>query len=344
MTMSAANPVPASAVRAGRRLRALYVCKASYHHYKEVDHAILSERYDVTTFHYRYSPANVARLVDAVRGHDFVFAWFASPMAAVAVLAAKRFGKKSMIVAGGYDVADYAPLKHGMAHRPLQRPFARYALEHADLVLPVSRFNEGELYRFARPKGRVVRVENAADLPVVDLGRPRRRQVVTAGAIDELYSRLKGHDLLIEAARYLPDVRFVFAGPAKDRTLERFQAVAPPNVEFPGMVPHDRLVDLFVESSVYAQLSLYESFGVAVAEAMWCGCTPVVSAQPALVEVVGDTGEVVTGKDPLDAARAIERALAAPLPNRRAAERAAMFSRDIRRDRLLTAVESALAS
>jgi glycosyltransferase involved in cell wall biosynthesis len=341
--VTATTRTPAHASREPAKLRALYVCKASYHHYKEVDHAILSERYDVTPFHYRYSPANVARLLKAVRAHDFVFAWFASPMAAVAVEAARRFGKKSIIVAGGYDVADYPPLRHGMAHRPLQRPFARYALEHADLVLPVSRFNEGELLRFARPR-RWVRVENAVDLPRVNIDGPRRRQVVTAGAIESLYSRLKGHDVLIEAARYLPDVRFVIAGPARDRTIERYRAVAPPNVEFPGMVPHDRLVDLLAESSVYAQLSLYESFGVAVAEAMWCGCTPVVSAQPALAEVVGDTGVVVDDPEPLAAARAIEGALGGPLPNRRAAERAASFSRDVRRDRLLSAVEDVLSS
>jgi glycosyltransferase involved in cell wall biosynthesis len=342
VTASATSTTTADASRGARRLCALYVCKASYHHYKEVDHAILSERYDVTTFHYRYSPGNVARLLDAVRRHDFVFAWFASPMAAVAVEAARRLGKKSIIVAGGYDVADYAPLKHGMAHRPLQRPFARYALEHADLVLPVSRFNEGELLRFARPR-RWVRVENAVDLPRVNVDGPRKRQVVTAGAIESLYSRLKGHDVLIEAARHLPDVRFVIAGPARDRTIERYRALAPPNVEFPGMVPHDRLTDLLAESSVYAQLSLYESFGVAVAEAMWCGCTPVVSAQPALAEVVGDTGVIVDDTEPLVVARAIEGALSAPLPNRRAAERAASFSRDVRRDRLLAAVESVLA-
>jgi glycosyltransferase involved in cell wall biosynthesis len=321
----------------------LYVCKASYHHYKEVDHAILSERYDVTTFHYRYSPASVLRLFEAVRTHDFVFSWFASPMAAVAVAAAARFGKKSVIVAGGYDVADYAPLKHGMAHRPLQKHFARYALEHADLVLPVSRFNEGELLRFARPR-RHVRVENAVDLPQVSIDGPRLRQVVSAGAIESLYSRLKGHDLLIEAARHLPDVRFVLAGPAKDGTLERYRAVAPPNVEFRGMMPHERLMALFAESAVYAQLSLYESFGVAVAEAMWCGCTPVVSGQAALKEVVGDTGEVVPGDDPLAVARAIGRAVDGPSPNRRAAERAALFSRDVRRDRLLAAVGAVLES
>lgn len=320
-----------------RRLRALYVCKESYHHYKEVDHAILSEDFDVTRLNYRYTPRSVAALVDAVQAHDFVFAWFASPMAAVAIAAARAAGKPSIIVAGGYDVADYAPLKHGMAHRPVQKHFARFALEHADLVLPVSRFNEDELLRFSRPR-RYTLIENAVDLPAVDLDRPRKRQVVTIGALETLYSKLKGHDRFIAAARELPDVRFVVAGPFKDHTIERYRRTAPPNVEFPGFIPHDRLVDLLTESGAYAQLSYYESFGVAVAEAMWCGCTPVVSRQGALVEVVGDTGHIVDADDPGATARALQRALVGPLPNRRAAERAALFSLEIRKARLLAAV------
>lgn len=328
--------------RPSRRLRALYVCKDSYHHYKEVDFAILSERYDVTRFHYRYTPQSVGRLIGAVSEHDFVFAWFASPMAAAAVAAARTAGKKSIIVAGGYDVADYAPLKHGMAHRPLQKHFARFALEHADLVLPVSAFNKGELLRFAKPR-RYKMVYNAVDLPEVDLERPRKKQVVTVGAVEKTYSRLKGHERFIAAAHLLPDVRFIVVGPARDGTIDTLLRAAPRNVEFRGFVPHAELVTVLSESSVYAQLSHYESFGVAVAEAMWCGATPVVSDLPALVEVVGDTGYVVRGDDPHESARAVRAAIDGPLPNRAAAERAATFSREARRESLLAAVDSVVS-
>jgi glycosyltransferase involved in cell wall biosynthesis len=331
--------------RAGspRRPRALYLSKASYHHYKEVDFAILSERYDVTRLNYRYSARAVAELISAVSRHDFVFIWFASPMAAAAVGAARAMGKKSIVVAGGYDVANYAPLRHGMAYRPVQKHFARFALENADLVLPVSRFNQEELLRFAKPK-RYVLVYNAVDLPAVDLELPRKRQVVTVGAVEAVYSKLKGHDRFIDAARRLPDVRFVIAGPFRDATIEAFRREAPSNVDFLGLVPHDRLVSVLAESAAYAQLSYYESFGVAVAEAMWCGATPIVSRLPALVEVVGDTGEIVDGSAPEEVAHAIRRAVDGPLPNRRAAARAAMFSREVRRERLLGAVGDVLAS
>jgi glycosyltransferase involved in cell wall biosynthesis len=334
---------PALKATPARRARALYVCKASYHHYKEVDFAILQEEYDVTRLDYRYSPRAALELIRAVNQHDFVFVWFASPMAAVAVAAARAMGKKSIVVAGGYDVANYAPLRHGMAHRPAQKHFARFALEHCDLVLPVSRFNQGELLRFAKPKRHVL-VHNAVDLPAVDLERPRQRQVVTVGAVEAVYSKLKGHERFVDVAAELPDVRFVIAGPFRDRTIDALRRRATPNVDFLGMVPHDRLVSLLTESAAYAQLSYYESFGVAVAEAMWCGATPVVSRLDALLEVVGDTGEIVDAGDTLEVARAIERAVAGPLPNRAAAARAALFSREVRRERLLSAVSDVLAS
>jgi glycosyltransferase involved in cell wall biosynthesis len=335
--MNVVSPSPVSP----RRARALYVCKASFHHYKEVDFAILEEEYDVTRLNYRYSPRAVGELIRAVSQHDFVFVWFASPMAAAAVAAARALGKKSIVVAGGYDVADYAPLRHGMAHRPAQKHFARFALEHCDLVLPVSRFNQEELLRFAKPR-RYQLVHNAVDLPPVDLERPRKRQVVTVGAVDAVYSKLKGHERFVEVASRLPDIRFVVAGPFKDRTVDKLRQRATPNVEFLGMVPHDRLVALLGESAAYAQLSYYESFGVAVAEAMWCGVTPVVSRLDALAEVVGETGELVDADDTDAVARAIERAVNGPLPNRAAAARAALFSREVRRERLLAAVRSVL--
>ena len=84
-------------------------------------------------------------------------------------------------------------------------------------MLPVSAFNKGELLRFAKPR-RYKLVYNAVDLPEVDLSRPRKKQVVTVGAVEKTYSRLKGHERFIAAAHLLPDVRFIVVGPARDGT------------------------------------------------------------------------------------------------------------------------------
>jgi glycosyltransferase involved in cell wall biosynthesis len=76
-----------------------------------------------------------------------------------------------------------------------------------------------------------------------------------------------------------------------------------------------------LQRAVYVQLSAYESFGMALAEAMQCGCVPVVTRRGALPEVVGDAGWYVPYGDPDAAARAIREALDAPAAASRAARR-----------------------
>ena len=91
------------------------------------------------------------------------------------------------------------------------------------------------------------------------------------------------------------------------------------------------------------QLSRYESFGVALVEAMWCGCTPIVSDAGALPEVVGDAGEIVNADDEDAVASAVSDATSRPSTNERAVRRAREFSVERRRAALHEAVELVLS-
>ena len=62
------------------------------------------------------------------------------------------------------------------------------------------------------------------------------------------------------------------------------------HIEFTGFVTDDELLGWYQRAKVYCQLSYYESFGMAAAEAMLCECVPVVTRKGALPEVVGETG------------------------------------------------------
>ena len=55
----------------------------------------------------------------------------------------------------------------------------------------------------------------------------------------------------------------------------------------------DELIMLYSESKVYCQLSLHESFGCALVEAMLCDCIPVVTNRGALPEIVGKEGYII---------------------------------------------------
>ena len=62
-------------------------------------------------------------------------------------------------------------------------------------------------------------------------------------------------------------------------------------------------------AKVYAQLSFHEGFGVSVAEAMLCECTPVLSTKGALPEVGGKNAYYTSYGNPYMAAMIIKEAL-----------------------------------
>ncbi len=49
------------------------------------------------------------------------------------------------------------------------------------------------------------------------------------------------------------------------------------NVVWHGEMPHDDLLTLMASSSLYVQNSIFETFGIAVVEALFCGCSILVS-------------------------------------------------------------------
>ena len=89
----------------------------------------------------------------------------------------------------------------------------------------------------------------------------------------------------------------------------RVAGLAPPNLQCPGRLGHDELRALLWSAGVYAQLSWHETFGVSMAEAMLCGCVPVIRQSLALHEVAAHWAVEVDGEDDVDAiARAAAQA------------------------------------
>jgi len=133
--------------------------------------------------------------------------------------------------------------------------------------------------------------------------------VVTAALFDSWHRvRLKGIDTFVESAALMPDVEFVVIG-GSGEGLKRIRDLAPSNVAFIRPSTQEELIHYYQRGRVYCQLSCYESFGLALAEAMSCGCVPVATRNGALPEVVGDTGFYVQYGDSKAVAAAIENAL-----------------------------------
>lgn len=125
----------------------------------------------------------------------------------------------------------------------------------------------------------------------------------------------KGVDVLLEAARTLPDIPFHIVGTGPDAPeLERG---SPPNVTFEGFVDHDSLNSLYRSARVLVVASVtYETNGPYVAlEAMAHGLPVLGSRIGAVSETVtdGETGLLFDPGDAADLARRLRRMWDDPL-------------------------------
>jgi glycosyltransferase involved in cell wall biosynthesis len=79
-----------------------------------------------------------------------------------------------------------------------------------------------------------------------------------------------------------------------------------------GVVSDEELAALYQGAVALVFPSVYEGFGIPVAEALASGCPVVTAAWGAMREVCGDAGLLVDTRDPQAIARAVERILAEP--------------------------------
>ncbi|WP_292366043.1 MULTISPECIES: glycosyltransferase family 4 protein [unclassified Methanoculleus] len=247
-------------------------------------------------------------ILSGVLGADMTFSWFAHNHAYLAVIISRLLGKRSLVVVGGYEVAREPDIEYGALLVPGMAGKIQYIIENADCILAVSEFSKSEILQVARPR-RIETVYNGVDTSVFSPGGQKENIVLTVCFISTANIRVKGLDTLMDAARRLPETRFVLLGQALGDGLETLNRDAPDNVEFIGQVQQEELIRWYRRAKVYCQLSYRESFGVALAEAMSCECVPVVTDRGALPEVVGDAGFVVPYGDADATATAISEAL-----------------------------------
>ncbi|MEM5855547.1 MAG: glycosyltransferase family 4 protein [Candidatus Aenigmatarchaeota archaeon] len=104
--------------------------------------------------------------------------------------------------------------------------------------------------------------------------KPRKKEnfVLFVGSVkmDKSLIKLKGLEYLIEAAKKLPETKFVIVGGGKD--LENLKKIAPENVIFKGILRGKALSDVYGKALIFCLPSLSEGFGLSILEAMASGC------------------------------------------------------------------------
>jgi glycosyltransferase involved in cell wall biosynthesis len=310
-----------------------------------IDREILAERFEIEDLYQPGRWPNPLRVIGGVARADIVFGWFASWHTFFPITLAWLLRKPSVLIIGGFDSANMPDIGYGYQQGGLRRWASRWIMRRAGRLMTFSNYSLSEIDRNTPiPADRVTVLHLGVPDPFGDVAPNKERLALTVGAVDRGTLLQKGQLPFVQAARELPDVRFVLAGKWLDDAVEQLREAAPANVEFTGWLSDEDLRALYRRAAVYVQASRHEGFGLAVAEAMLAGCVPVVVNATSMPEVVGDAGVLIESPRPEEVAEGIRRALAlGPDANRSARERIlTTFPMESRRDGILKAVDEAL--
>ncbi len=263
------------------------------------DHEILSKHFKVETAE---PPKKIlgwvsylVRIAKKVKKSDIVFAWFAGWHSAPGVFFSNLFGKKSVVVVGGYDCANIPELGYGAfaKGRFLKEGMpAKYVFKHADKILVVESSLKEDIVKNAKMSG-----DNIEYLPTgydSDYWTPDGKKeniALTVGGGGTLQRiKIKGLDTFVKAAAHLPDIKFIVVGVFGD-AKKYLESIASDNVELIGFLGQDELREYYRKAKVYCQLSIREGLPNTLCEAMLCGCVPVgTDSVPGIRAAMGDTG------------------------------------------------------
>src|SRR5262249_42470014 len=151
----------------------------------------------------------------------------------------------------------------------------------ADGIIAASSAARGRLRAFGVPDERITVALQAADVQAFRAVAPKRTEPLTIVSVGRLVPD-KNFATLIEAFARLPVVAELhIGGPGSLRAdlaqLARRQGVS---VRLPGHLPPEQMPALYATADVYASISTYEPFGVAVREAVAAGL-PIICSRTA---------------------------------------------------------------
>jgi glycosyltransferase involved in cell wall biosynthesis len=191
-------------------------------------------------------------------------------------------------------------LKARVAYRGLDRGLRRFT---DVLVTPSHAMAQLLAERVGYAVGELVVVPNGVDVPLEPL--PRGDLVGTIALLEPV----KGLEYLIEAARRLPDARFVIFGTGSQEADLRARAAGLP-IEFAGYVPS---AEALKRLSIFVLPSIMENSPLALLEALASGIPAVASRVGGIPEYAPPgTATLVPPRDPVALADAIGELLADP--------------------------------
>ena len=242
------------------------------------------------------------RKVRAAARPDVVWAHFLVPSG----LIASGVDAPLVVTAHGRDVRNIGAL-------PGVAALTRRVVERASAVIAVSDYLRRELeLKLPQARGKTVVIDSGVDLelfaPTDPVACGERPAFLCLGSLTERKNVVRLADAFATLGR--GSLTFVGDGPLRDQLEGRER------VRIVGRVPHGEVPDYLRAADVVCAPSLLEPFGQSILEAMAAGKTVVATTVGGPPEFVPPEAGLLV--DPLDLpalARALEAAIAFPVPN-----------------------------
>jgi alpha-1,3-rhamnosyl/mannosyltransferase len=231
----------------------------------------------------------------------------------------RRPPRAARLTATLYDMTCWvAPGMHTEANVRASHRFAEMVLRRADGLIAISENTRRDALRMlSLDPGRVTVIYPgvAQTFFTAKAPAPARPYALSVGTIEPR----KNIGTLLEAWSQLPtsfrdEYDLVLAGPPGwgDQSLLARLEAGIPGVRYLGYIPEADLPTLTAGATLFVYPSLYEGFGLPVAQAMAAGVPVVTSNNSALPEVAGEGALLVDPKSPAELREALQRLLASP--------------------------------
>ncbi len=278
---------------------------SNYSTFVKADDKILSKFFIIKKYRYIHKKSIIYHFFNQIKlffwllkniyDIKLIYIWFGDYHSLLPILFGKFFKKKTMLVLGGYDVANIPELKYGAFTSKIRTFFVRNSIAIADLNLCVSdNIEKDALDKVPNAKTKIV--YTGYDKDIFKFGNKERENIILTVASCNTYKRLKikGIDHFVNFASKLPEYKFVIIGDAAG--IKKYCDV-PDNLEIIDLMPHHDLIKYYQKAKIFAQFSIREGLPNAVCEAMLCGCIPVGYSNGGIPIAIGDCGYLSNGSD-----------------------------------------------